>query len=133
MSIEVPSTEPGKSMILTEINEKDETSQMSWASWEDDGTDIPIYNRHLYCAGAEEAKIFIEQRDDKPSNHFNSKLEDYWLFYVHLNHAEMEIALGGETPVLVTSNPSFRNFSATENDHVTYKNDYGKIFKVSYM
>ncbi|GFF29605.1 hypothetical protein IFM61606_10388 [Aspergillus udagawae] len=67
-----------------------------------DGTDIPLYNEKLMTHITQITNggpYVIDHVHSDRSGHFNQAKEDYRLFYIHLNHAEMEIAIGGETQV----------------------------------
>lgn len=74
-----------------------------------DGTDIPLYNENLSYFG-----LGIMRQHGDQSEYFNIEQEDYWLFYAHLHDAEMEIIIGGETPILVNSKPGWYNITDKE-------------------
>lgn len=81
-----------------------------------DGTDIPLYNKNLrYCDGDSTQVALCQQVGDK-SERFVAENEDYWLFHIHSNHADFEIAIGGETPVLVNSKPNWKKCSDEDTD-----------------
>ncbi|KAJ5195330.1 uncharacterized protein N7498_008768 [Penicillium cinerascens] len=80
----------------------------------EDGTNIPLYNKSLYYECGSE--VAIVRKDGDESEYFVAKNEDYWLFKIHSNHAEFEIAIGGETPVLVNSKPNWKKCTDEETD-----------------
>ncbi|GFF57974.1 hypothetical protein IFM46972_10960 [Aspergillus udagawae] len=83
-----------------------------------DGTDIPLYNKHLRY-GEDDGytrNLGIRQQVGDKSERFDTEKEDYWLFHIHSNHADFEIAIGGETPVLVNSKPNWNKCSDEDTD-----------------
>ncbi|OJJ78729.1 uncharacterized protein ASPGLDRAFT_53322 [Aspergillus glaucus CBS 516.65] len=86
-----------------------------------DGTDIPLYNKHLDVEESSIFHLYLGQRYGDKSERFNEEKEDYWLFHIHSNHAEFEIAIGGEAPVLVSANPSYKKI--TDKDSKTVELD----------
>ncbi|KAL4917343.1 hypothetical protein BDW62DRAFT_201774 [Aspergillus aurantiobrunneus] len=105
------------------------------------GSDVPLYNKNLkYYYGDDERMILHEQNGPK-SEWFDAKKEDYWLFHIHSHSAEFEIAIGGETPVLVNSKPSWKKYTDKEGDFIytSYMqedplgNQHELFFKSSYV
>ncbi|KAE8138884.1 hypothetical protein BDV38DRAFT_243182 [Aspergillus pseudotamarii] len=72
------------------------------------GSDIPLYDRRFYNERCPDEVPSLKRVNGTT---FNLEQEDYWLFCVHLNKAEMEFAIGGENPAYATSHPNWRNLS----------------------
>ncbi|KAE8363433.1 hypothetical protein BDV27DRAFT_7240 [Aspergillus caelatus] len=91
------------------------------------GSDIPLFDRR-FCnrAGMEETPHLEGCRGTT----FNFDTEDYWLFCVHLNLAEMEFAIGGENPAYATSDPNWRNLSDKKDKKLTIQYHEVGIFNV---
>jgi len=97
-----------------------------------DGTDIPLHNHTLSFKDDGFPISHVSRKWGDKSERFNQEEEDYWLLYVHLNHADMGIAIGGETPVLVNAKPNWKSISSEETRSINITNACKNTFKLSY-
>ncbi|KAL6918993.1 hypothetical protein FSST1_003019 [Fusarium sambucinum] len=109
------------------------------------GTDIPLYNKTLevdkeYLDPLKSDLYYlfperypeIKRCEGNRSDVFDSEKEDYWLFYVHLKYAELEIAIGGEEPIYVTSRANWNTITDKDEDIHEVKNWANKEFELSW-
>ncbi|XEU97688.1 hypothetical protein FSHL1_002974 [Fusarium sambucinum] len=109
------------------------------------GTDIPLYNKTLevdkeYLDPLKSDLYYlfperypeIKRCEGDRSDVFDSEKEDYWLFYVHLKYAELEIAIGGEEPIYVTSRANWNTITDKDEDIHEVKNWANKEFELSW-
>ncbi|KAF5229150.1 hypothetical protein FAUST_10622 [Fusarium austroamericanum] len=65
--------------------------------------------------------------------HTHGSRINYWLFYVHLNHAELEIAIGGEEPIYATSRPNWNKITENDEREQTVDGYHGTQYKLSWL
>jgi hypothetical protein len=107
------------------------------------GTDLPLYNKtlELQKRKAKQTDPFppdtmppsIKRNEGNRSDVFDSEKEDYWLFYVHLNNSELEIAIGGEEPIFVTSRPNWNTITDKDENEQVVLNEGGERYGLSWQ
>lgn len=98
-----------------------------------DGSDIPLYNKKLKLRDeGRRDHLSIERQDGTLADEFDYTKEDYWLFHVHLNDASIKIAIGGETAVVVNSNPNWKNITEKDEKYLKLENTWGNVFDLTY-
>lgn len=74
---------------------------------ERDGSDLPLDDYRLKVDMGQDGLWRFSL--DKGNQKFDSSKEDYWLFSVHVDEADMFFFIGGEAPALATSGPNWKD------------------------
>lgn len=75
----------------------------------------------------------IKHYDNHNTDEFDCEEEDYWLFYVRLKvGSELEVAIGGERPLFVTSRPNWNRITERDEYEQEVKNKSGTPFELSF-
>uniref|UniRef100_A0A4E9EF08 Uncharacterized protein n=1 Tax=Gibberella zeae TaxID=5518 RepID=A0A4E9EF08_GIBZA len=105
------------------------------------GTDIPLYNKTLEIEKlppwmpdyAKKQYPSITRNEGEREDVFDSDNEDYWLFYVHLHNAELEIAIGGEEPIYATSRPNWNKISGNDKSVQDVHGQDGTLYQLRWQ